>query len=348
MARRPKKSEEKVSVEVDEQEDVQESAETTEELEGTETLDEDGLDDTQVQCGEALYIARTNEGLSTQEVAKQLRLGNAQIEALERDDFASLPEATIVKGFIRNYAKLLKIPAEPLLNAYIQLAPEKEGYNFALNPGINMKITESRKSRKLNYFFAFAALLLAAGIWFFYQSYVQKPNPINPMPESTELLPELELPISEQVEDTPTTTLVMPEQPKEPPVEAAETAVAAKVEAGDAEPEAVVTPEKAQDSEELEEAEQSEEAVTTEPPTVVGKTRLQFSATQETWLSVVNVSGREVYNKILYAGDRDTIDISQPSEIVVGNAHGTTLIVDGKSIDLAPYTRINVARYRFN
>ncbi len=69
---------------------------------------------------------------------------------------------------------------------------------------------------------------------------------------------------------------------------------------------------------------------------------------QETWLNVVNQSGEEVYDKILYAGNRDVIDVFQPLEIVVGNAFGATLVVDGKPIDLAPYTSANVARVRLN
>lgn len=95
-------------------------------------------------CGGELNAARQAQNLSVQDVAKQLRLGVGQVEALENDDFSSLPEATIVKGFIRNYAKLLKIPSEPLVAAYVDLKPETERHAFALNPGINMKITESK------------------------------------------------------------------------------------------------------------------------------------------------------------------------------------------------------------
>jgi len=345
MARRPKKHEEVNADKVGVDESLDTSLEVEEALQETELSDEDNVDEVALQCGEALYLARTNEGLTIQEVAKQLRLSSSQIEALEQDDFTNLPEATIVKGFIRNYAKLLKISAEPLLNAYVQLAPKKQNYNFALNPGINMKITDGGKSHKLHYFFVAIVLFLAAGVWFFYQSYVQKPNPVNPMPEISEVLPELSLPMSEQIEDVPTTALDMPVQQEETTVETAEKVVADEPAVESAELE-TVTLEKSLEL--TEETAGAEPVVVAEPPPVPGKTRLQFAATQETWLSVVNKSGREVYNKILYAGDRDTIDIWNPSEVVVGNAHGATLMVNGKSIDLAPYTRINVARYRFN
>lgn len=294
-------------------------------------------------CGGVLYATRLEQGLSVVDVAKQLRLGNKQIEALEQDRFSDLPEPTIVKGFIRNYAKLLKISAEPLLAAYAEMMPDKEEYSFKLNPGINMKITGNQKSNTTRYFVLTIGLLLGVGAWFFYQNYVQKPNPINPIPDVVEALPELALPMSERVAEVSEFQLEMPEQPQEQ-------AVVEPSQTNDA----VTTGADEQTSEEVvseKSVEPPQEAVAEEVPSsdiATGKTRIVFSASQETWLSVINATGNEVYNKILYAGNRDVIDVYQPSEIVVGNAHGATLEVDGKSIDLAPYTRINVARVRLN
>lgn len=310
-------------------------------------------------CGGALNVAREAQGLTIQDVAKQLRLGVKQIEALEADDFATLPEATIVKGFIRNYAKLLKIPSEPLVAAYNEMKPEKEQHAYTLNPGINMKISESKKSDIGRYFILTLVLLVLAAIWFFYENFVQKPNPVNPIPEIVEALPELALPATERMQEDSTFQLDMPEQgelntPSETVDAGGKDAVAdaestAKndgvftVEAG-----AELTTEPSAKTEtvtNLGQGESNQQVYVAPEP---GKTRIAFSATQETWLSVVNTSGEEVYNKILYAGNRDVIDVWQPAEIVVGNAHGATLMVDGKAIDLAPYTRINVARVRLD
>ncbi|MEE9331442.1 MAG: helix-turn-helix domain-containing protein [Methylophilaceae bacterium] len=351
MARRPKKS---VEAEADASE-IEESLASAEANLATDAGDGSSLDEQGLACGGVLSAARVAQKLSTQEVAKQLRLSVTQIEALELDDYGSLPEATIVKGFIRNYAKLLKISDMPLLKAYAQLAPAKEDYSFALNPGINMKITEHRKSKKLHYFLMGLGLLVAGGLWFFYQSYVQKPSPVDPLPETVESLPQLALPMSERIENVASTQLEMPEQTQEQVAEGEskqELATSGEAAAEKlAEAETVNDePEKTTESEPVVEPEEATDQVETsnDEPLVAGKTRLEFSATQETWLSVVNTSGREVYNKILYAGDRDVVDIRGPSQIVVGNAHGATLVVDGKPIDLAPYTRINVARVRLN
>jgi cytoskeleton protein RodZ len=298
----------------------------------TETLtnDDNGVQDNHLpKCGAALRAKRIEQDLTTLAVAKQLRLSNTQIDALEQDDFSVLPEPTIVKGFIRNYAKLLKTPAEPILAAYAELMPKREQYAFALGPDINMKITENGKAGSSRYLILTILLLLGLGSWFFYQNYIQKPDAVNPMPEMAEILPEelaLQIPSSAQIE---LPTIESPEPVDGNVVQNDATESSSDVSAS----EKVVAV-----------TEADVEPVEANKTPVTGKTRLEFSATQETWLSVVNAAGEEVYNKILYAGNRDVVDVMQPSEIVVGNAHGATLIVDGKPINLAPYTRINVAR----
>ena len=354
MARRPKKSE---TLKAGTQELETVSAEESQNIESdNQVLDASAIEDTsqdaQSQCGGELLAARTAQGLSVKSVAEQLRLGIKQIEALEQDHFSDLPEPTIVKGFIRNYAKLLKIPAAPLLVAYAEMMPEKEQYSFKLNPGINMKISETGQSNKARYFLLALGLLLGVGIWFFYQSYIQKPSPVNPVPEIIDALPEFALPMSERVEPA-TTQIEMPEADAQVPAIELNSSENISVDnQNNIDPQETTS--EVNKTDEMETAEtdnapdQAATNVTDDAATVPGKTRLKFNATQETWVSVVNESGKEVYNKILYAGNREVVDLWHPAEIVVGNAHGTTLVVDGKPMDLAPYTRINVARVRLN
>ncbi|MFW5431296.1 MAG: helix-turn-helix domain-containing protein [Methylophilaceae bacterium] len=342
MARKPKKSEEI-------KENIDSEADLNVEVEAATAVNEasDGASDNDVSgCGGVLRAAREAQGTTVTDVANQLRLSGKQIEALEQDNFTALPEATIVKGFIRNYAKLLNIPTDGLLAAYTVMAPKKADYSFTLDHGINMKITEGKKSNKARYFLLLAGLLLGVGIWFFYQNYVQKPNPINPMPETLEALPELALPMSERNDEITSTELEIPEQSVAPVVgeqkDDASNNQLNSVPVAE-EPTTVVADSEAAEETITETTENTQDAVP-----APGKTRLEFSASQETWLSVINTSGTEVYNKILYAGNHDVVDVRSPAEIVVGNAHGATLIVNGKSIDLAPYTRVNVARVRVN
>ena len=62
--------------------------------------------------GERLRRAREEKGLSQEEACKHLRLSTSYMRALEQDDYDRLPEAPFIKGYLRNYARFLGLPAE--------------------------------------------------------------------------------------------------------------------------------------------------------------------------------------------------------------------------------------------
>jgi cytoskeleton protein RodZ len=59
--------------------------------------------------GEQLRAARKARLLEVADVAQALKLGPRQVEALENGDWEGLPGATFVRGFVRNYARLVQI-----------------------------------------------------------------------------------------------------------------------------------------------------------------------------------------------------------------------------------------------
>ena len=65
--------------------------------------------------GDTLRRAREAQGLSVAEVANSLKLNPRQIDALESGRFDQLPGYAFTRGFLRNYARLLKLDAGPLL-----------------------------------------------------------------------------------------------------------------------------------------------------------------------------------------------------------------------------------------
>lgn len=67
--------------------------------------------------GRHLAARREELGMTIEQVANQLNLAPRQIQAIEADDYAALPGIASIRGFIRAYAKLLKIDAAPLLTA---------------------------------------------------------------------------------------------------------------------------------------------------------------------------------------------------------------------------------------
>ena len=75
--------------------------------------------------GEQLSTARRKLGLTTTQVAERLRMRKMFVEALEREEWATIGEFVYVRGFIKNYAKLLGLDAPALVEQFSsEYAPE--------------------------------------------------------------------------------------------------------------------------------------------------------------------------------------------------------------------------------
>lgn len=307
----------------------------------TDDVNQEHLAYSRSRCGGALRIAREKQGLSLNDVTSRLKFSNKQLEAIEADNFTALPEATIVKGFIRNYAKLLKLDVEPILDAYNVLMPNKEPLAFTIRPTSTMKVGGYKKPKPGRYI-AFSVLLaLALAIWLFYRHYIEKPSPTAPIAntEQLETLPEQALPAAQRLEQS--TEIALPPASSDSlnspqsfnstePLSAAQAAL----------------PPNATATTNAQLILDSAVASANAPIIDNSVTRLELAASQETWVSVVDAKGRQTYSKIIFAGGRETVEAKTPLQLVVGNAIGTTLMVNGKPVDLAPHTRVNVARLK--
>lgn len=65
--------------------------------------------------GSQLSAHRQALGWTVEQIADQLKLAPRQVLALEADDFAALPGSAVTRGFIRAYAKVLKMDAAALI-----------------------------------------------------------------------------------------------------------------------------------------------------------------------------------------------------------------------------------------
>ena len=73
--------------------------------------------------GAALAAARTAHGHSVEQIAAQLRLTSAQVKAIEAGNFGVLPGTVFARGYVRNYARLLKMDETRLLSELAQPEP---------------------------------------------------------------------------------------------------------------------------------------------------------------------------------------------------------------------------------
>ena len=78
------------------------------------------------RAGALLAAARSAQGLTVVDVARQLRLSPVQVEAIEADDYSKLPGPVFARGFVRNYARLVNLDPVALLGeSAAQRAPQE-------------------------------------------------------------------------------------------------------------------------------------------------------------------------------------------------------------------------------
>jgi len=68
--------------------------------------------------GQHLRQLREQKHLTIQNVADKLYLDNSVIQALENDNYETLPPPIFVRGYLRGYAKILEVPATALIEKY--------------------------------------------------------------------------------------------------------------------------------------------------------------------------------------------------------------------------------------
>ena len=73
-------------------------------------------------AGAQLKAQREALGWPVEQVADQLKLAPRQVIALEAGDMAALPNLAVVRGFVRAYAKVVRLDAAPLV-AMIEVHP---------------------------------------------------------------------------------------------------------------------------------------------------------------------------------------------------------------------------------
>ncbi len=159
--------------------------------------------------GELLLAARNAKKLTQKDVSNSLRISIKQITALETDDFALLPEAMITRGFIRNYARLLEIDAEPLLASYRAQMPDKTPTTLSVHSSMYEVMSGKDSQPWLMYILSSILVLLFLLAWLFYVDYMPKPaaekqpqSVVLPTQPSTVMaLPEVALPAAERQPD---------------------------------------------------------------------------------------------------------------------------------------------------
>lgn len=110
--------------------------------------------------GERLKSAREENHLSQEEVAHHLHLDVKLIVALEENDYEKLPSPSYICGYLRSYARLLKLPESEIVNCYSQ----GEEISSALLPE-NVDIVPRRQPSSTSFMPIILLLLVVSGLF---------------------------------------------------------------------------------------------------------------------------------------------------------------------------------------
>ena len=263
--------------------------------------------------GAALAAARVAQGLSLEDVARQIKLSVAQIRAIEADDYAKLPSPVFVRGFIRNYARTVKLDAVNLLPPRIAAAEVTDARLMQDAPRASIEASPYRRVPQIVAGIACVMLALA-----FYEFVLNAP----PVAGITR---DKSAPVSAAPAVAPGAAAA-PDAAQAVTLAAPASAVAAES----------LTPEPAIDP---------IAATKGREPSKAGAQRvLRFVFGGESWVEVRDRDGKILLSRSNAAGTERVVRGEPPFSVVVGGAGKVKLTYNDSAINLADYADNDVAR----
>jgi cytoskeleton protein RodZ len=306
-------------------------------------------------AGALLSAAREALGLSIDTVAQQLKLAPRQVRALEEGDYTHLPGRTFVRGFIRSYARLVRLDPEQVLRALAAGTGGEPLEAPALQqtaPTIGeLPTAEHSKAGWARWAIplTLATVVCAAGVY-------EWLRPSGPTHSTAATAPALEGTITAAPPEKTATSLPNPvaagapaaeRQPQPVPAPAPEPAPAAS--ASTSVPTlapasgalAAATPAAAEPAPPIAAAPNAARGAASAAEETVGITFRDYS-----WTEIRDRNGRVILSGMNRGGTMQSVSGAPPLDLVIGNAADVRVTFRGSPVDLAPYTRQNVARFK--
>lgn len=297
-----------------------------------------------------LRSKREEKGLSLDDAAQLLKLQRRQVVAIEEGDFLSLGSAAHVRGFVRNYARHLDLDPEMVLGQIEHQVPlQRHELHGPGNTGVAMPTPGGR--RPLAWALAASPLVLVAlGLGILYAFGINfdrwRTPSVEPAAEPGAVAP------SAPVAAPSRTPVVAPAPATAPgplaPVAAPVVAVPAPtltpptfIQAGTA-----GTPPSASAS--VPKALAPANAAANVPANATAPHRIVLNFLQDSWVEIKQGDGHTLISQRVPGGSTRIVEGKPPFSVTIGNAHSVQLQYDDHGVDLAPHTKVDVARLTLN
>jgi cytoskeleton protein RodZ len=289
---------------------------------------ESAADNETRSLGRILSKERERQGLSRTEVAQRLHMSAAQIEAIESGEYSRLPQGPFLRGFVRNYGKLLGVDADTLLSELAQVAPRNAAPDIVV-PSQNIRFDPMGERLASPYVKAgvlavvVVALAFAAMYWWLF---------IRPIPSASQAKRAAEKAAAEAPRGGP------PQQLAAPPITAPDPVPPSP---------APTVPEGAEPARNgTSKAEVSKtDAAKAETTRGAGMRALRLRFHAESWVEVRDAQGTVLFSRLNAGGSQAEVVGRPPLSVVVGNAPEVDVMYEGRDFPLEPHTKVAVARF---
>jgi cytoskeleton protein RodZ len=291
-------------------------------------------------AGQSLRETRLERGLNIEDVARQLRLSVRQVTALEADDYDKLAGGTFVRGFVRNYAKLLQIDAAPLLRQLEQSLPPPTAQTIS-NPIEGIPFPSNQKSGRRNLIIVVAAvlalLLLIYEIYRGNEASIERQPTVQPEAqveaEQAAMPPRLQLdkgmPVGEADAVPSAEEVGALDQKRSVPAPALPPAQQSGPAALAPTAEKTVSPGAANP--------ELANIAAGPKPAMGGDNGVRLIFEGESWTEIRDGRGRLLLSRINPRGTEQAIQGVPPFSLTIGNAAEVKLVYNNKPVDLAPF-----------
>ena len=151
----------------------------------------------ELSCGNLLFSQRQAKDLTIKDAARELRIDSLIIKKLENDEFESIGAPVFVKGYLRQYAEILGLAIDEVINLY-----EKDNPDQSYQPIVNEAEEQIRKyvlTPKLMVIAILAILIILLG-WAIFSNLPQN-SPLPARQDNQITIIEPNLVIEEVVEE---------------------------------------------------------------------------------------------------------------------------------------------------
>jgi cytoskeleton protein RodZ len=274
--------------------------------------------------GARLKAQREQAGLSVTDVAATLRLHPNQVRAIEQEDLSRLPALAYVRGFIRSYARVLRLDPEPLLSDLnAKLAPTGKSVVDGMATDIAAAHAAGRERLFPQWAIGIALVIVITLGVIGWQTTLRQAT----APSQMAAVPAAASPI-------PSTPAPAPMAPVVVPATTAPVATSEPASAPAAGIEPVPTP-----ADTAEPTVASSRMASGAPPTVL----LRFNG--NSWAEVTDRNGKILLSQLNSAGAEHALDGELPLTVVIGDANFASAEVRGAAFNMQPFIRNNVARF---